>query len=131
MNIVLENVSKKFNNLQVLNDINLKVSAGEVFCLLGKNGAGKSTIINIIANLIEPDFGTVSINGLNYMDSNLEIKKMVGLQSQFDQLIEELNAFDYLNFIGLIYHVDPKILGERISELLNFFFDEKNSLKKK
>ncbi len=61
--IALDNISKSFGPIEVLNDITLKVRAGEVLCLLGDNGAGKSTLIKIMSGVYVPSAGKVSMDG--------------------------------------------------------------------
>ena len=59
----LEHISKSFGTNQVLKNVNFQLEAGEVHALLGENGAGKSTMLNIIGGLLEPNGGTIRING--------------------------------------------------------------------
>lgn len=61
--IELKNINKSFSGNKVLNDINLTVCPGEILCLVGENGSGKSTIIKIISGVYEADDGTIIING--------------------------------------------------------------------
>ena len=59
----LSNINKSFGPIDVLHDISLKVHAGEVLCLLGDNGAGKSTVIRILSGVHQPTTGTIEIEG--------------------------------------------------------------------
>ena len=66
--ITLSNISKAFDDMKVLEDINISVKEGEIVSILGSSGSGKSTIFNIITNLIEADSGELNINGkVSYM----------------------------------------------------------------
>lgn len=59
------NLTKKYGNFTALNALNLTVNEGDIFCLLGANGAGKSTTINLFLNFIDPSEGKAAINGLD------------------------------------------------------------------
>jgi ABC-2 type transport system ATP-binding protein len=60
--ITIKNLFKKYENLTVLNDINIEVNDNEIFGLLGPNGAGKTTLIHILATLLKPTKGTAIVN---------------------------------------------------------------------
>jgi len=126
MSIILEHISKYFDNKIVLKDLNLTIEDGTVYSLIGKNGAGKTTLINILTDFIYPNFGEVKINGLSYDKHASQIKKNIGLLSEGNSLIEDLTGEEYLNLIGRIYNLSKKELSFRINSLLNFFFDENN-----
>jgi ABC-2 type transport system ATP-binding protein len=131
MIVTINSVTKRFGTLKVLNNLSLKLFSGQVYCLLGRNGAGKSTLINIIANLIEVYEGSLTIGNKSFREGGLELKKKIGLQSQYDQLIEELNAGEYLEMVGLIYKLKKQDIKTQIENLLSFFFDEGEDLSKK
>ncbi|MFT4156110.1 ABC transporter ATP-binding protein [Parafilimonas sp.] len=132
MKIEVKNISRKFGSNTVFAFLNLHIEGGTVYCLLGRNGAGKSTLLNIIANLLEPDEGDIIINDhLTFNNPNpLELKRAMGVQSQFDQVIGELNACDYLKFIGLLYKMKKDEIKQQTDNLLNYFFDEEENLSK-
>ncbi len=123
MKLEVINLSKNYGPKEVLKDISFTINGGEIFCLLGKNGSGKSTMINILTNLLEPDKGKILFNGASFSDKNALIKKHIGLQSQYKQLIEELNTYDFLELIGAIYEMEKSDIKERINDLINYFFE--------
>ncbi len=123
MKLEVVNLSKNYGQKEVLKNVSLTINGGEIFCLLGKNGSGKSTMINILTNLLEPDKGKILFNGSSFSDKNTFIKKHIGLQSQYEQLIEELNTYDYLDLIGTIYEMKKTDIKERINYLVNYFFE--------
>lgn len=66
--ILLKNISKSFDNMEILKDINIEVNEGELISILGPSGSGKSTIFNILTNIISSDNGEININGdISYM----------------------------------------------------------------
>lgn len=130
MSIIFKNVSKKFGRKFVLQNIDLTIQADQVYCVLGRNGAGKSTLINIACNLINADKGTVFINGQTYNSNAIGIKQSIGLQSQYETLIDDLNTFDYLQFIGRIYSMNKADITSQTKLLIDYFFENTTDLKK-
>lgn len=66
--ILIKNISKSFDNMEILKDINIEVNEGELISILGPSGSGKSTIFNILTNIISSDNGEININGdISYM----------------------------------------------------------------
>ena len=83
--IVVENLSKSFNQKKVIDNLSFIVQKGEVFGLLGHNGAGKSTTIDLILGLKQPDSGNTSIFGLNAVRNKKTVFEDVGVQLQHTQ----------------------------------------------
>ena len=83
-----------------LDHLNLKVAPGEVFCLLGANGAGKSTAINLMLNFIEPTEGTAKINDIDVTRDPLEAKKHVAYLSENVMLYGNFTARQNLDFFA-------------------------------
>jgi ABC-2 type transport system ATP-binding protein len=128
MKISIEQLCKAYRNNIILNGLQLEINSNSVYCLLGKNGAGKSTLINILGNIIEPSSGTVVINDLNYRKNEVAIKKNMGIQSEFDQIIGEFNAFDYLQWIGLLYDMTKNEIAKQTNNLVDYFFEKEENL---
>lgn len=80
--IQVSNLSKSYSNLSVIQNINISVSKGEIFGLLGENGAGKSTTIECILGTKKPDKGTISILGMNPQTERKKLFEHVGVQFQ-------------------------------------------------
>ncbi len=70
-----KNLTKQYGDFKALDALNLDIKAGEIYCLLGANGAGKSTTINLFLGFIAPSSGSVSVAGLDVAAQNLETKK--------------------------------------------------------
>ena len=83
-----------------LDHLNLEVSPGEIFCLLGANGAGKTTAINLMLNFIEPTEGTAKINGIDVTQDPLEAKKYVAYLSENVMLYGNFTARQNLDFFA-------------------------------
>jgi len=80
--ICVKGLSKRYDDLQALKEINFEIRQGEFFGLLGPNGAGKSTLINIIAGLIKPTSGAVSILGADVQENYRQARRNLGIVPQ-------------------------------------------------
>ncbi|VYT69167.1 ATP-binding cassette domain-containing protein [Clostridium tertium] len=116
--IEIKNVTKRFNDKLVLDNVSYEVEKGEIFGFIGPNGAGKSTLINIMTSLLEPDSGTVKICGYDILKESIKAKECIGYVPQDISLLEELTAYDNLEFFGAFYGLKGKELKERIKEAL-------------
>ncbi|MDH5405037.1 MAG: ABC transporter ATP-binding protein [Candidatus Aminicenantes bacterium] len=93
------NLSKRYEDgLLAVDNLNLKVECGEIFCLLGANGAGKTTVINLFLNFIEPTSGTAKINNIDVTKDPLEAKKYVSYVSENVMLYGNFTARQNLDF---------------------------------
>ncbi|MEG1483154.1 ABC transporter ATP-binding protein [Clostridium sp.] len=114
----IKNVSKRFEDKLVLDNVSFTVNKGEIFGLLGPNGAGKSTLINIMTGLLNPNSGEVIVDGYDIRKESIKAKMSLGVVLQDLALIEELNAYDNLQFFGALYGLKGSLLKERINEAL-------------
>ena len=76
--IHIEEVSKRFGDVQALKDISLDVEPGELFGLIGPDGAGKTTLFRILTSLFIPDTGSASVAGYDVVKEYREVRKIVG-----------------------------------------------------
>lgn len=126
----IQNISKKFGKKEVLKSLSFKVDNGTVYSLLGKNGVGKSTLINVVIDLIKPDEGEIFINNNPHNKLNTIDKKNIGVVGEELALIEEISGSDYLFFIGRLYKLPSSKIKNRIDDLVKYFFEDNNDLKK-
>lgn len=118
--LVIKNLTKKYNELIAVNNLNLKINKGEFFGLLGPNGAGKTTTIRMISTLTPKTSGDIIINDKS-MDRNLkEVKMKIGVVPQGNNLDVEMTAWENLELNGRIYNIPKDIRRKRINELLDF-----------
>ncbi len=120
--INIQSVYKSFNGNSVLEDISLKIDFGQIYCLLGKNGAGKTTIFNLILNLLKPDKGHIEIFNKANNKLNNNDKKRIGVLREDLSIINELTGMDYLFLTGYLYHIPKSEIEQKINELGLFFF---------
>lgn len=116
--INIKNVSKRFNNKLVLDNVSFEVDKGEIFGFIGPNGAGKTTLINIMTTLLVPDNGSIEICGYDVAKEPIKAKECIGYVPQDLALMEDLNAYDNLEFFGALYGLKGKELKARIKEAL-------------
>ncbi|NEO27018.1 MAG: ABC transporter ATP-binding protein, partial [Kamptonema sp. SIO4C4] len=101
----IRNLSKSFGHRQVLEDLNLEVQMGEIYGLLGPNGAGKTTTINLLCHLLNPDRGTIHLNGKSLAQSR---KTLIGVAPQGNLLYKHLTCWENLRFFAQLYGLTPQ-----------------------
>lgn len=109
--LVIDNVTKRYNQEHGIFNISLAVSSGEVFGFLGPNGAGKSTTINTVLDILRPDSGSVSILGLDAHRQSKGAHSRVGYLSGDMETDPTLTGRQYLNFVA---HLRGGIDSEKI-----------------
>lgn len=96
------NLHKKYNDFIALESLNLEVNKGEIFALLGQNGAGKSTTINMLLGLIKPTSGDAFINDISVTKNPQEIKKHLAYIPETVLLYPNLTGIENLDFFSKI-----------------------------
>lgn len=114
----LKNITKRYDDKLVVDNVNFSIEKGDTFGLLGPNGAGKSTIISTICGLVKPDQGDILIDGISLTKDPQAAKKNIGFVPQDIALYENLNAIDNLKFWGTLYGLSGSLLKSRIDEAL-------------
>lgn len=116
--IEIRNVTKKYGKLFALKDMNFSINKGEVFGLLGANGAGKSTFISLLSTLSRATSGDILVKGFSVNKDPDKIKKYIGLVPQDIALYPMLSGLDNLNFWAGIYGLGGRVRKERVEEAL-------------
>ena len=101
--IKIHNISKTFGDTQALRNITLEVRPGELFGLIGPDGAGKTTLMRIILTLLLPDSGTASMDGLNVVTDYKKIRKIVGYMAGRFSLYQDLTVEENLQFYASVF----------------------------
>ncbi len=125
--IEFRHVSKIYNDKEALSDLNVIINNGEIFGLIGHNGAGKTTAISILTSIIEATYGDILIDGKLLQENRDDIKKMIGYVPDSPDVFLNLTAQEYWQFLAKIYGVDSKTTENRIIELSRLF-DLENEL---
>ncbi len=119
--IETRNLTKNFDDLIAVNDVTLRVEAGEVLALLGPNGAGKTTTIRMLASILMPTRGSVRVAGFDTAVDAAEVRRRVGLLTEHHGLYTRMKSQEYLAFFGRIYGLDSDHTDRRVAELLEKF----------
>ena len=115
--MVAEGLVKHFGPVAAVDGVGLTVSAGEVVGLLGPNGAGKTTTLRMLAGILTPDAGTVSVGGLDIHDRPLEAKRRLGFLSGDTQLYQRLSTREVLQYFGRLYGMADPLIEARTAQL--------------
>ncbi len=120
METILKTVdlTKKYDNKAVVDNLNLEIKEGEIFGLLGPNGAGKSTTMNMICNIVKPDYGTVEFMGKDFRKNKKDLSKNLGYIPQNLAIHGSLKAWENVELFTSLYNIKGNELKERIDEAL-------------
>ena len=115
--IRIEHLSKRFGEVQAVNDLSFEVREGELFAFLGVNGAGKSTTINILCGQLPKDQGAVVIDGVTLEADPDHIKRSLGVVFQNSVLDKDLTVRENLKSRAALYGISGAAFRERLKEL--------------
>ncbi|MBI2248134.1 MAG: ABC transporter ATP-binding protein [Armatimonadetes bacterium] len=118
--IELDSLAKQFGDIVAVRSVSLSVPRGEIFGLLGPDGAGKTTLFRMLAGILEPSAGTARIDGLDIRAAADEVKARLGYMPQAFSLYDDLTVLENLRFTAEIYGVAREALASRIERLLGF-----------
>ena len=118
MTIEINNLSKEYNNISAVKNINFKIPTGKIVGLLGPNGCGKTTTIGMMLGLIKPSSGSVLINGQNIENENsrTNLLEKMNFISPYVELPKKLTIEENLKVYGKMYGVNN--LQDKISDLM-------------
>ncbi|MGD6935030.1 MAG: ABC transporter ATP-binding protein [Candidatus Bathyarchaeia archaeon] len=116
--VELKNVTKRYNEIVAVNNLNLNIKQGEIFGLLGPNGSGKSTTLKMLMGLVQQTEGTVNVLGIDVQQNPVEVKRLVGYVPESPNIYEFLTGIEYLDFIGDIYGMPSEEKQQKITEYL-------------
>jgi len=116
--IHVENLSKNYGNIKAVKSINFDIGDGEIVGFLGPNGAGKSTTIKVLTGFLAPTSGSVSINGMNILENELEIQKCIGYLPELNPLYTEMIVYDYLQFIASVRNIKGKQFSQALGRVI-------------
>ncbi|HOE15108.1 MAG TPA: ATP-binding cassette domain-containing protein [Candidatus Paceibacterota bacterium] len=119
--IEVKNLTKSFNKFKAVDDITFKVKKGGIFAFLGLNGAGKSTTINMLTQIMNKDHGKVFINGYDLDDNPAIVKHDIGIVFQNSVLDNELTVIQNLNSRASLYNLTRQEGIDRINYLVELF----------
>ena len=115
----LINLTKKFGSFTAVNNLNLKVEAGDFYGFLGQNGAGKTTTIKMISGLYTATSGKISINGHDTVKEPIKAKSVIGYIPDQPFIYDKLTGREFLFFCGGLYSIDKSKLKIKIDETID------------
>jgi ABC-2 type transport system ATP-binding protein len=118
--IELRDAAKRFGAVQALAGLSLSVARGEIFGLVGPDGAGKSTTMRILASILPPDSGAARVAGLDCLRDADAVKDRIAYMSQTFGLYQDLTVAENIEFYADLYGVPRQGRQQRMDELLDF-----------
>ncbi|MGL6199201.1 MAG: ATP-binding cassette domain-containing protein [Lachnospiraceae bacterium] len=103
--ISVSSLEKSFKGHKVLKGVDFKVNNGSIFALLGSNGAGKTTIVNILSTLLKPNGGNAKICGYDVVREGMNVRKHISLTGQYAAVDEALTGRENLQMIASLRHI--------------------------
>ena len=119
--IRLTGVTKRYGRFTAVNRMDLRVPRGELFGLLGPNGAGKTTTLRMIAGILTPTEGTVTIGGVDVQRDPRAAKQRMGYIPDRPYVYDKLTGAEFMRFVAALYGQDGAAIERRIDELLALF----------
>lgn len=117
----LNNLRKEYKNITAVNDVSFEINDGEVFSLLGMNGAGKTTIIKMLSCLTKPTSGEAFVYGKNVLTEPTEVKQLIGISPQENSAAAKLTVEENLRFMCGIYGLSKEKTEENIERIVKQF----------
>lgn len=131
--VEVKNLYKKYGDFVALDKLDFSIDDGEVFGFVGPNGAGKTTTMKIMAGLIRPDGGSITIAGTDALKSDRKLKSLIGYMPDFFGVYDNLKVIEYMEFYASIYGITgskAEKLCRKLLEIVDladkaeFFVDE-------
>ena len=123
--VEIENLVKRYGDFVALDHLNLHISEGEVFGLLGPNGCGKTTAINCLRALLKYDKGEIRVMGEPIRPDSYELKGQIGVVPQNVAVFEELNVLENIDYFCGLYVKDKVQRKKMVEEAIAFVGLEK------
>src|SRR5512137_1294857 len=114
--IEVSELKKSYGSVEALRGLSFSIAAGQIVGLLGPNGAGKTTIIKILTGYLQPDAGTVTVDGLDVLTHTREVQARIGYLPENAPLYPELSVQGYLKMMAELRQIPRSEQIARISE---------------
>ena len=119
MDIVVENLTKKYGAQKAVDNISFRVKTGEILGFLGPNGAGKTTTMKIITTFLAPNNGNAFVGNFSIKDNPESIRKNIGYLPENNPLYEDMPVIDYLRFVAELQNIEKSKINDRILDMVN------------
>ncbi|MFN7734339.1 MAG: ABC transporter ATP-binding protein [Pirellula sp.] len=111
-------LTKKYDDMYAIRDIDLDLGQGDLFGFIGPNGAGKTTTMRIVATLLEPTEGEAYVCDYSIYTHPKEIRRLVGFMPDFFGVYDDMTVIEYLEFFAAAYRIGPQARRKRCNEML-------------
>ncbi len=112
-------LSKRFDRPAV-DSLDLAIRVGEFYALLGPNGAGKTTTLRMVAGLLRPDAGAISVFGIDALEDPIAAKRVIAWVSDEPMIYDKLTPFEYLEFVAGLWSIDAATAEARARHLIDW-----------
>ena len=112
-------LTKKYDDMYAIRDIDLDLGQGDLFGFIGPNGAGKTTTMRIVATLLEPTEGEAYVCDYSIYTHPKEIRRLVGFMPDFFGVYDDMTVIEYLEFFAAAYRIGPQARRKRCNEMLD------------
>lgn len=116
--VKIENLCVKYGKFTAVRNLSFEIPQGEVFGFIGPNGAGKTTTIKVLATLLKPSSGTVSIDGMDIVKKQRDVRLRIGYMPDFFGVYDDLTANEYLHFFAAAYRLPRSKRESVIADVL-------------
>jgi len=117
--IVINDLTKQFDDVTAVNGLNLEIRKGEMFGFLGPNGAGKTTTISMLCGLLTPTSGSAQIGGFDISREPRKVKELIGVCPQEAAVFKFLTGMENLELFGDLHGMDSQALKQRAADLVS------------
>lgn len=128
--VLIQNLQKRYGDVEAVKDISFKVEPGELFGLLGPNGSGKTTTIRCLCTLSTPDAGKIEVSGISVIDNPRAARRRLGYVAQEVALDKMLTGRELLQLQAALYHLPGSAAKKRIPEVITLLGLEEYADKK-
>ena len=116
--IEVKNVTKKYGNFYAVRNINFQIKDGEIVGFLGRNGAGKSTTMNMITGFIEPTDGDIIVGGYNIVSNPKKVKSQIGYMPEGTPLYSDLTVKEFISYMAELKLIPAKERKEAVKKAI-------------
>jgi ABC-2 type transport system ATP-binding protein len=117
--VLIQNLKKRYGDVEAVKDISFTVESGELFGLLGPNGAGKTTTIRCLCTLSKPDSGKIEVSGVSVIDNPRAARRHFGYVAQEVALDKMLTGQELLQLQAALYHLPGNVAKKRIDQVVS------------